>query len=143
MNADDDMVSVQRESASRLEHLDILYAGYDGYELIFVVGHAAEINQLCDCSKLFTIGCETYHFLGLIVELIPRQDFCLVKGRLYYLQIYEKRHGGTVDRRSASDNEWTANRAQCERRSVSLRSQSYFISSSFLHNEFSSLLALY
>ncbi|GMR58343.1 hypothetical protein PMAYCL1PPCAC_28538, partial [Pristionchus mayeri] len=30
VNADDDLVSVQRESASRLEHLDILYAGYDG-----------------------------------------------------------------------------------------------------------------
>ncbi|GMT10248.1 hypothetical protein PFISCL1PPCAC_1545 [Pristionchus fissidentatus] len=30
VNADNDMVSVQRESASRLEHLDILYAGYDG-----------------------------------------------------------------------------------------------------------------
>ncbi|GMS79584.1 hypothetical protein PENTCL1PPCAC_1759, partial [Pristionchus entomophagus] len=30
VGADDDMVSVQKESASRLEHLDILYAGYDG-----------------------------------------------------------------------------------------------------------------
>lgn len=29
--ADPDMVAVQRESRSRLEFVDILYAGYDGY----------------------------------------------------------------------------------------------------------------
>ncbi len=46
VNSDPDMVSVQKQSLSRLEYIDIKFAGYDGYAYnMLMMWHETVVEQ--------------------------------------------------------------------------------------------------